>query len=38
MANSLRLFDELSQEIPCFEYGFLPDQSAIDYILEKVMS
>lgn len=38
MANSLKLFDELSQTIPCFEFSFLPDQSAIEYILDNLVS
>ena len=34
MENSLRFLDELTQSIPCYELGFLPDQSAIDFILQ----
>lgn len=37
MASALELFDELSQSIPCYEFGFKPDQSAIDYIYQNVL-
>jgi hypothetical protein len=29
---TLQFLAELCQEIPCFEFGFLPDQSAVDFI------
>lgn len=36
MAFTLKFLDELSQSIPCHEFGFLPDQSAINFILQHV--
>jgi hypothetical protein len=32
MAFSLQLLDELSQTVPGYELGFLPDQSAVDFV------
>ncbi len=32
MAFSLQLLDELSQAVPGYELGFLPDQSAVDFV------
>jgi len=32
MAFSLRFCDELVQRVPCYEFGFLPDKSAVDFI------
>jgi len=36
MAFTLEYLDELSQNVPCYEFGFLPDQSAIEFILQNL--
>jgi len=35
MRNTLQFLDELSQSVKSYEFGFLPDQSAIDFILQQ---
>ncbi len=32
MAYSLQFLDELCQAIPCYEFGFVPDKTAVEYI------
>jgi hypothetical protein len=32
MAFTLQFLDELCQAIPVYEYGFVPDQSAVEYV------
>ena len=32
MTFTLQLLDELCQAIPCYELGFVPDQSAVEYV------
>lgn len=36
MDFALHFLDQVSQSIPCHEFRFLPDQSAIDYILNEI--
>ncbi len=35
MSATLKIITELSQTVPCYEFEFLPDQSAIDFILNQ---
>jgi hypothetical protein len=32
MALTLQFLDELCQAVPCYELGFVPDQSAVEYV------
>jgi hypothetical protein len=32
MAFTLQFLDELCQAVPCYELGFVPDQSAVEYV------
>ena len=32
MAFTLQFLDELCQTVPCYELGFVPDQSAVEYV------
>ncbi len=32
MAFTLELLDEISQAVPCYELGFLPDESVLDFV------
>ncbi len=32
MAFTLQFLDELCQAVPCYELGFIPDQSAVEYV------
>jgi hypothetical protein len=32
MAFTMKFLDELCQAVPCYELGFLPNQSAVDYV------
>jgi hypothetical protein len=32
MDFTLQFLDELCQAVPCYELGFVPDQSAVEYI------
>jgi hypothetical protein len=32
MAFTLQFLDELCQTVPCYKLGFIPDQSAVDYV------
>ncbi len=32
MAYTLQFLDELCQEVPCFELGFVPNQSVVEYV------
>ncbi|OJX45992.1 MAG: hypothetical protein BGO78_03660 [Chloroflexi bacterium 44-23] len=36
MQNSLKFLDELTSSVPCYQFEFLPDQSAIDFILQEL--
>ena len=36
MAFTLKFLEELSHSVQCYEFSFLPDQSAIDYILREL--
>ncbi|MBI2859303.1 MAG: hypothetical protein HYX90_09525 [Chloroflexi bacterium] len=36
MDYTVRLISEIALQVPCFEMGFKPDQSAIDYVLDHV--
>ena len=31
MTFTLQFLDELCQAVPCYELGFVPDQSAVEY-------
>jgi len=32
MKNTLEFLDELCQTVPCYELGFVPDQTAVEYV------
>jgi hypothetical protein len=32
MAFTLAFLDELVQAVPCYDYGFVPDRSAVDFV------
>jgi hypothetical protein len=32
MTFTLQFLDELCQSVPCYEFGFVPDQSAVEYV------
>ncbi len=32
MAFTLQFLDELCQAVPCYKFGFIPDQSAVEYV------
>ncbi len=36
MSFSLALLDRLCQQVPCFELGFVPDASVVDFLLRQV--
>jgi len=36
MQNSLKFLDQLTSSVPCYQFEFLPDQSAIDFILHEL--
>ena len=36
MDFTLRFLTELAEGVPCYELGFIPDKSALDFIREKI--
>jgi len=36
MASTLRFVEELVREVPCFELAFVPEPTAVDFVLEQI--
>ena len=34
MENSLKFLDEMTKTVPCYQFSFLPEDSAVDFILQ----